>query len=455
MESIGILQAQREFFAKGTTLDYKYRIKYLKKLREAILKYNDKICEALHYDLGKSQTEAYMSEIGLVLDDLRYQVKHLKKMVKPRKVKTPLAQFKSKSFRYPSPYGNVLVIAPWNYPFLLSVGPLVGAIAAGNTVMLKPSEFSEKTSAVIKEMLDNVFESEYVYTALGDASVAEALLKEKYDYIFFTGGTKIGKIVYKCASEHLTPVTLELGGKSPVIVDETAKIDLAAKRIAFGKFLNCGQTCVAPDYIIVHDSIKEKFISSLTKWVKQMYNDAMTNENYGHIINERHFNRLISYIDNDKIIYGGRNDISRLKIEPTILYPITDEDKPMQEEIFGPILPVLVYKSEEELFNIINNHKTPLALYLFTTNKSIEKKILSSISFGGGCINDTIIHLATSEMPFGGVGNSGIGGYHGKYSFYEFSHYKSILKKANWLDLPMRYAPYTKSKEKMIKIFLK
>jgi len=455
MEFVNILEKQRAFLKSGTTIDYKYRVKYLKKLRSAILNYNDKISEALHYDLGKSVTEAYMTEIGLVLDDIRYQLKHLKKMVKPRPVKTPVAQFKSKSFRYPSPYGNVLIIAPWNYPFLLSLGPLVGAISAGNTVMLKPSEFSEKTSAVIKEMLDGVFESEYVYTVLGDSKVAEALLKEKYDYIFFTGGTKIGKIVYKCASENLTPVTLELGGKSPVIIDKTAKIDLAAKRVVFGKFLNCGQTCVAPDYILVHNSVKDESINHLIKWVKHMYKDALINDQYGHIINERHFNRLVSYIEKDKVAFGGRSDISSLKIEPTILYPVDKNIKAMQEEIFGPILPVLTYDTTEEMLNIIEEHRTPLALYLFTTNKEMEKKILSSVSFGGGCINDTIIHLATSEMPFGGVGNSGIGGYHGKYSFYEFSHYKSIVKKANWLDLPMRYAPYTKGKEKMIKKFLK
>lgn len=446
---------QKSFFNEGKTLDYKYRKIALLKLKKEIINKQSEIEKALYEDLGKSKTESYMTEIGMVLEDLTYQIKHLKGFMKVKKCKTPLAQFKATSYQKPSPYGQVLVIAPWNYPFLLAIQPLVGAVAAGNVVVLKPSEYANATAKVIKMILESVFEDLHVLTILGDAKVSTTLLNHKWDYIFFTGGSRVGKIVYEKASQNLTPVTLELGGKSPCIIDKTAKIDLACKRIVFGKFLNCGQTCVAPDYLLVEESIKEDVITSLKKWIDKLYPDALKNEQYGKIINENHYKRLKSFINPNLVVYGGNFDDQKMKIEPTVLYPVQMAETVMNEEIFGPILPILTYNSLEELFAIIAENPTPLALYLFTNNKKMENLLTSKISFGGGCINDTIIHLATTQIPFGGVGNSGIGSYHGKQSFMTFTHYKSIVKKANMIDLPIRYTPYNELKSKLIKMFLK
>lgn len=449
------LSKQKEYFQEGKTLEYKYRKLRLAKLKMAIINNQKAIEEALYLDLGKSQGEAYMSEIGMVLEDLSYQIKHLKGFMKPKRCKTPLAQFKAKSYQKPSPYGQVLVIAPWNYPFLLAIQPLVGALAAGNVVVLKPSEYASHTAEIIKRILGDVFDSKEVQTILGDAKVAAELLNYKWDYIFFTGGSSVGKIIYEKASQTLTPVTLELGGKSPCIIDKTAKIDLACKRIVFGKFLNCGQTCVAPDYLLIEEAVKDEVIRALKKWVEKLYPNALNNDQYGKIINERHYQRLKSYIKQEALIHGGNCDDKTYKIEPTLLYPAQMTDPVMGEEIFGPILPILTYKSIDELLAIVEKHPNPLALYLFTSSKKMESLITSRISFGGGCINDTIIHLATTNMPFGGVGASGIGAYHGKHSFMTFSHYKSIVKKATVIDLPIRYTPYTKTKNKLIKMFLK
>lgn len=450
-----IKEKQKEFYKTGKTISYEFRLNALKRLKEAIINNEDKIYEAVYNDLNKSKGECFMTEVGLVLSDLNYQIKHLGKFMKPKKVKTPLAQFKSKSFISPHPYGNVLIISPWNYPILLSLGPLIGAIASGNTIILKPSEYSPHTSNILKEIISNTFDEKYISVILGDKTIASSLLEEKWDYIFFTGGTKVGKLVYESASKNLTPITLELGGKSPVIVDKTAKIDLACKRIIFGKFTNCGQTCVAPDYILVDNKIKDLFINSLIKWINIFYKDALTNKDYGKIINLNHYDRLISYLNDEDILYGGKSNKDSLKIEPTLVNIKNFNSPLMTNEIFGPILPIYGYKNINEIYDIIDKYKNPLALYLFTENKKTEKEILNKIQFGGGCINDTIIHLATNNLAFGGVGESGIGKYHGKYSFDTFSHDRSIVKKATWLDLPIRYAPFTNFKNKLIKIFLK
>lgn len=455
MEINTILEKQRKYFEQGNTQNYKIRKKFLIELKREIIKYKPKLYEALYQDLNKSETESYMCEIGLVLSDLNYQIKHLKKNMKRKRKPTPLSQFKGKSYIKPAPYGSTLILSPWNYPILLSLEPLIGAVSAGNTVVLKPSEYSEKTSTVLKNLILEVFPEEYVTVIMGDADIASKLLEYEFDYIFFTGGTKTGQKVACSAAKHLTPVTLELGGKSPVIVDETAKLHLTAKRIVFGKFLNAGQTCVAPDYILVQEAKKVELISSLIFWIKKLYPNSLENSSYVKMINEHHFKRILAYINSsNKVIYGGNSSSDNLKIEPTLL-EATMTDSIMQEEIFGPVLPILTYKTTEDLMRIIQKNPNPLALYVFSTNKKNIEWLTSRISFGGGCVNDTIIHLATNTLPFGGIRQSGIGSYHGKKSFETFSHYKSILYKANWIDLPIRYTPYTKKKKKLIQFFMK
>ncbi len=448
------IEAQRAYFKTDITLNVNFRLGYLKKLKAAIKTREKTIVAALKSDLGKSAEESYMSEIGMVLEDLSYHIKKLKKWVKPVKRSSPLAQFPSKSYMLPSPYGNVLIISPWNYPFLLSMQPLVGAIAAGNTVLLKPSRSSAATSAVMNEIIESVFPPELAACAYGSDDINNAVLEHKFDYIFFTGGKDVGKTVYAAASKFLTPVTLELGGKSPAVVDKTAKIDLAAKRVVFGKFLNVGQTCVAPDYAIVHESVSDRFVERVKFWIRKLYPDALANPDYGKIINARHFERVKSLIDGNVVIGGGCDENAH-KIEPTVIYPATLDCAAMQQEIFGPILPVLTYSTDDELIKIIDEHPTPLAFYLFTSKTKNEKSLLPRVGFGGGCVNDTIIHLASTQLPFGGVGGSGMGSYHGKKSFETFSHYKSVLKKSNAIDLPFRYTPYSKKKDKMIRFFLK
>ncbi|MDE6598236.1 MAG: aldehyde dehydrogenase, partial [Clostridia bacterium] len=431
-----ILNKQKEFFESGKTLNVKTRLLYLKKLKAAIKQNEKKLADALYADLGKSASEAYMTEIGMTLEDLSCHIKHLKKWAKRERRSSPLAQFPSKSYRLPSPYGNVLILSPWNYPLLLSFQPLIGAVGAGNTVILKPSRFSEQTSAAMKDIVESVFPPEYVSVIYGSEGAGQELLKYKFDYIFFTGGARVGKSVYEAAAKNLTPVTLELGGKSPVIVDKSAKVDLAAKRVAFGKFLNVGQTCVAPDYVLVHESVADKFVASLKKWIEKLFPGALHNAQYGKIITQKHFDRLKGLVG-ENVYLGGNCDEETRKIEPTVLYPASVDDKAMQEEIFGPVLPVIKYSDDKEIYETIAKHPTPLALYLFTTKKQAEKEILSRVSFGGGCVNDVIIHIASTSIPFGGVGNSGIGSYHGRKSFETFSHYKSVLKKSNVIDLPI------------------
>lgn len=449
-----IISTQRKYFDDGYTLNVNTRLNYLKAFKKAIAEFEPKICAALKADLGKSASESYMSEIGMVLEDLSCHIKHLKSWAKPKRKKTPLAQFPAKSYVLPSPYGNVLIISPWNYPFLLSIQPLVGAIAAGNTVLLKPSRASANTSAVMKELIEAVFPQELAACVYGTDGINEEILEHKFDYVFFTGGKEVGKKVYAAAAKNLTPVTLELGGKSPVIVDKSAKIDLAARRIVFGKFLNVGQTCVAPDYIVAHTSVADKLVESIKKYIAIQYPDALKSDAYGKMISERHYDRVKKLICGNVACGGGFDDNTH-KIEPTVIYPATVNDPAMQEEIFGPVLPVLTYTAEQELLDIISRNPTPLAFYLFTTNKRAEKTLLNQFAFGGGCVNDTIMHIASSHIPFGGVGGSGIGCYHGENSFKTFSHFKSIIKNSNALDLPIRYAPYTKGKDKLIRFFMK
>lgn len=460
MESKGIedlVKLQKEYFHSGETLNIKFRINQLKLLHKTIKKYEKEIINALLLDLGKSEYESYMCEIGLTLSEITYMLKHIHKFAKDKRIKTPLAQFPAKSYEKKSPYGNVLIMSPWNYPFLLTIAPLVNAISAGNTIIIKPSAYSPNTSAIVEKIIVECFPQNYIAVVTGGRQENASLLDQKFDLVFFTGSQSVGKEVLIKCSKHLTPAILELGGKSPCIVDSSAKIKLAAKRIVFGKFLNCGQTCVAPDYILCHQSIKQELIKELKNQIMlQFGNNSLDNVKYGKIINKKHFDRLISLIDKTKVIFGGNVDKDELKIEPTLMDNITFNDEIMQDEIFGPILPIITFENIDDVVNILSNKQKPLALYIFSTNSKNIKKITSRCSFGGGCINDTIIHLATSEMGFGGVGESGMGRYHGKCGFDAFSHTKSIVNKKNWLDLPIRYQPYkNKFFRKLLRLFLK
>lgn len=456
MEQIqNIIRKQREFFATGKTKNVDDRIESLKKLKKEILKNEQEIKEALKKDLNKSYSESYMTEIGMTLSELNYVMKHTKKWSKKKIVPTPIVHFPSISFKSPEPYGVALILAPWNYPFMLLMEPLIGAIAAGNTVILKPSEFAPHTANIIEKIITNCFNQEYVTVIQGEKEVSQALIDSKVDYIFYTGGTKVGKIVMESAAKNLVPVTLELGGKSPCIIDEKYNIKLAAKRLVFGKLLNAGQTCIAPDYVLVNKKVKKELIEWVQIYLHQFLGeDILNNEDYPKIINQRHFDRLNLLMKNQKITLGGNSNKETLKIEPTILDNPQRESMVMNEEIFGPILPMIEYENIQEAINYIQSYEKPLALYLFTNDKKLENKILNEISFGGGCINDTIIHIANSNMDFGGVGYSGVGGYHGKASFDTFSHHRSITKKY-FLDLPLRYMPYKNWKDKLVRIFMK
>lgn len=451
-----LVAIQRAYFNTGNTLPVPKRILALKKLKAAILHYQPQIEIALQKDLGKSAFESYMCEIGMTLSEIDYMLKHIHSYAKEQHVYTPLAQFPSRSYRKPSPYGVVLIMSPWNYPFLLTLDPLINAIAAGNTVVLKPSAYSSHTTAIIEKLITNCFPQKYIAVVTGGRAENTSLLEEHFDYIFFTGSPAVGKEVMRYASNHLTPVTLELGGKSPCIVEKSADLKLAAKRIVFGKYLNCGQTCVAPDYIYCDARIKDDLVAEIRKQIiLQFGKDPLDNPNYGKIINDKHFHRLLGLIDPTKVVTGGSFIEKTLRIEPTVLDDVSFSDAVMQEEIFGPILPVLTYSSLDYAIEKINSMPHPLAFYLFTSERKIAKKVTTCCGFGGGCINDTIIHLATSEMGFGGFGESGMGSYHGKEGFQTFTHYKSIVNKKTWLDLPMRYQPYTAFHNKLIHLFLK
>ena len=455
MDIQSLVQVQRSHFQTGATLGLTARRTALKRLGAAIRAHERDISAALMADLNKSSTEGYMCEVGLTLSELSFVEKRLARWMGDRNHLTPLAQFPARSFTVQEPYGVVLIMSPWNYPFLLTMEPLIGAIAAGNCCVVKPSAYSPATSAVIRDILSQCFPPEYVAVVEGGRAENQALLDQKFDYIFFTGGTAVGKEVMSKAAKHLTPVTLELGGKSPCIVDATARLELAAKRVVFGKLLNCGQTCVAPDYLLIDRRVKDRFLAHLRKQISLQYGDALDNNGYVRMVNRKHFDRVLGLIDPSKVVLGGGSNPDALKIQPTVLDGVSPEDPVMGEEIFGPVLPVLTFDRVEEALEFVNARPRPLALYLFSQNKQTHELFLRRSSFGGGCINDTIIHLATSRMPFGGVGNSGMGGYHGRASFDTFSHRKSIVKKSPWIDLPVRYAPYTPVKNQLLRLFLR
>lgn len=451
------LEKQRKYFNSGATIPVEFRIKMLKRLYAAIKKYEVEIEEALTADLGKSEFEGFMCEVGMVLTEISYMIKHTPEFAKEKTVWTPLPQFASRSYKKPCPYGNVLIMSPWNYPFLLTLDPLVDAIAAGNTAIVKPSAYSPATSEVIAKIIRKCFPEEYVAVILGGRKENAALLEEKFDFVFFTGSSEVGKEVLRHTAETLTPAVLELGGKSPCIIDKSAKIKLAAKRVVFGKYLNCGQTCVAPDYILCHKDVKDEFVKAVCKQIKKQYGKKpLDNPDYGKIVNEKHFERLFDLIDVKKVVVGGNASPTSLQIAPTVMDNVTWGDAVMQEEIFGPIMPILTHESTEEVIRFLADKAKPLAFYIFAEDKQVIRQLTSRCRYGGGCINDTIIHLATSEMPFGGVGESGMGGYHGKDGFDAFSHTKSIVDKKTWIDLPMRYQPYRRGVYgKLLKYFLK
>ena len=451
-----ILQQQNHFFSSGKTIPAEFRLKQLESLKEAMIRHEADLAAALKEDLGKSRMESYMCEIGLTLSELTWMQKHLRSLMRSKRVSTPAAQFAAKSFRSPSPYGTVLIMSPWNYPVLLTLDPLIDAIAAGNTAVVKPSAYAPCTFDVMKTIIEECFPAHYVAVVDGGRAENQALLQQRFDMIFFTGGKTVGREVLRHAAEYLTPVTLELGGKSPCIVDSTAKIRLAAKRIVFGKYLNCGQTCVAPDYILCDKRIRDELITAILAEIeKQFGKEPLKNPNYGKIINEKHFERILGLINGEKLVYGGQSEPESLRIAPTVLNNITWDDAVMGEEIFGPLLPILTFDTLDEALDTVESHPHPLALYFFSEDKAAQKKVLDPCRFGGGCINDTIIHLATSDMPFGGVGESGMGSYHGRVGFETFSHYRSIVDKKTWMDLPIRYQKYTGLKEKMMRMFLK
>lgn len=451
-----ILQQQNHFFSSGKTIPAEFRLKQLESLKESMIRHEADLAAALKEDLGKSRMESYMCEIGLTLSELTWMQKHLRSLMRSKRVSTPAAQFAAKSFRSPSPYGTVLIMSPWNYPVLLTLDPLIDAIAAGNTAVVKPSAYAPCTFDVMKTMIEECFPAHYVAVVDGGRAENQALLQQRFDMIFFTGGKTVGREVLRHAAEYLTPVTLELGGKSPCIVDSTAKIRLAAKRIVFGKYLNCGQTCVAPDYILCDKRIRDELITAILAEIeKQFGKEPLKNPNYGKIINEKHFERILGLINGEKLVYGGQSEPESLRIAPTVLNNITWDDAVMGEEIFGPLLPILTFDTLDEALDTVESHPHPLALYFFSEDKAAQKKVLDTCRFGGGCINDTIIHLATSDMPFGGVGESGMGSYHGRVGFETFSHYRSIVDKKTWMDLPIRYQKYTGLKEKMMRMFLK
>ena len=447
-----IKQEHQDFFDSGLTLDYNFRLEMLLRFKEMMHKNKENIAQALEADFGKSYFESYATEVLMIYDDLNYMIKNLHKLMNPTRVKTSPVHFYSKSNIHKEPYGNVLIISPWNYPFSLSFVPLIGAMAAGNTAVLKPSEMTPHSSKLMKEMLGEYFPLEYIAVIEGEAETTQNLIKANFDYVFFTGSTEVGRSVMKTASETLTPVTLELGGKSPTIVAEDADLVKAAVRIAWGKAVNAGQTCIAPDYVLVHESVKNRFIVLLQQAFVKLYGENIfNNDDFPSIINEKHFDRITAYLEDEKIVYGGNSDQTTHKIEPTIVDEPLLSSKIMQEEIFGPVLPVISYSSIDEVINIIRSREKPLALYLFTESNGLKRYITKNVSFGGGAINDTLIHFANNNMPFGGVGSSGMGSYHGPYSFDTFSHKKGVIEKTTLFDIPFRYPPYTDIKNKLIR----
>ncbi|MBC8078852.1 MAG: aldehyde dehydrogenase [Gorillibacterium sp.] len=450
-----VIQAQREFFTSGQTRSIEWRLRTLGKLKQVLKQHEGEILEALKQDLNKSEHEAYMTEVGIIYQEIDYTRKHLRRWAKPRRVRTAITHLGSTGLILSEPFGTVLIIAPWNYPFQLALSPLIGAIAAGNTVVLKPSELTPTISSLLSTLIIEAFKPEHVVAIEGGVDVSTELLKLRFDYIFFTGSVSVGKVVMLAAAQYLTPVTLELGGKSPCIVHRDANLPIAARRIAFGKFTNAGQTCIAPDYLLVHREIKEQLVDELRKVIQHFYGEQpIASPLYGKIVSKRHYDRLIGFLQDGRTIVGGESDPERLKLAPTILEGVSWDSPVMQEEIFGPILPILVYDQIEEAVTQIAEHEKPLALYLFAQDKSVQKTITEQISFGGGCVNDTLMHIATPHLPFGGVGESGMGSYHGRRSFQTFSHEKSVLKQTNWFDLAFRY-PSSKGGLRIIRRFMK
>ena len=450
-----LVQRQRAHFRTHATLDVAARKAALRRFYAAVQAHETDIAAALEADLGKSAAEGYTCETGLVLTEIRYQLKHVGRWSRARLVPTNLANSVATCRVVPVPYGVTLIMSPWNYPILLTLEPLAGAIAAGNCCVVKPSAYSPATSLIIAQICEESFPPELVSVVQGGRAENEDLLEQEWDYVFFTGSVSVGKLVMERAAKYLTPVSLELGGKSPCIVDVTANLKVAAARVAFGKFLNVGQTCVAPDYLLVDVQVKDEFLGLLQEQVRAMYGaDAFANPDYGRIVNGRHFERVRGLIDADKVVYGGRVREETLQIEPTIMDGVTPEDAVMGQEIFGPVLPVLTYRTLDEAEEFVTSRPTPLALYIFSNDAAAQRRFVRQVPFGGGCVNDTIVHLATPHMGFGGMGQSGMGSYHGKKSFDTFSHEKSIMKKWLWPDLPLRYQPYAAWKSKVIRMFL-
>lgn len=452
---MGIYEKQKSYFQSGQTKSFNHRLQALNYLKNTIKSNEAEIIQALYMDLNKSEFESYMTEIGILYSEIDYTIKHLKKWMKPKKVKTALTHIGTKGQIYSEPYGVTLIIAPWNYPFQLAMAPLIGAIAGGNTAIVKPSELTPHTAEVIEKIITDAFIPEFISVKQGGVSVSQQLLDTPFDYIFFTGSVNVGKIVMEKASKYLTPHTLELGGKSPAIVHKDASLKLAAKRIAWGKFMNAGQTCVAPDYCYVHEDVKTAFLQYLEEAIEELYtSQPLDNPDYTHIVSDQHYDRLTNFLNDGTLYYGGMTNAEQRAIEPTILTDINWDLPIMKEEIFGPILPVLTYESLDFIVDDITKEPKPLALYLFTETHYTKEKIIEEIPFGGGCINDTIYHLATPHLPFGGAGQSGTGSYHGKYSFDTFTHQKSILKQTTMFDVKLRY-PNNKTGLKWIKKLMK
>lgn len=455
METKPLVDACRAYYLEGHTIPVSARLEALARLKKSIQQHEKDLLDAIRTDLGKSASEAYMCEVGLALSEIGHIMRHLRRWARTRRKLTPLTNFAAKSMIVQEPYGVVLIMSPWNYPVLLSLEPLAGAIAAGNTVVLKPSAYSPATTAMLQTVIAEAFDPRHVAFVTGGRAENQSLLEQHFDYIFFTGSVAVGKTVMEKASRWLTPVTLELGGKSPCIISRTADLRIAARRIVFGKYLNCGQTCIAPDYVLVEKAVHEEFVRLLIEEEQKMYgSDAYANPDYGKMINRKHFDRVCGLIAKDKVVLGGTWREETLQIAPTIMDHVVPEDAVMQEEIFGPLLPVLEVESMQEAFDFIQSRPHPLALYLFTSSRSEEDLFLKRVPFGGGCVNDTIIHIATQNLPFGGVGHSGMGSYHGKKSFDTFSHAKSVVKKFTWLDLVLRYQPYRPWKDALVRFFL-
>lgn len=455
-EVLSMIEEHKNYFEKGETIGIDFRIRQLNKLKNVIRENEKLIMEALYKDLHKPEFEAYATEIGYLYDSIGYFTKNLRRWARVKRVRTPMVHFGSRSYVYAEPYGTVLIVGPFNYPFQLILEPLIGAISAGNCAVIKPSEYTPYVSEVVVKIIKENFDESYIRVIEGGKEVTSALINSPFDYIFFTGSVGVGKIVMEAASKNLVPVTLELGGKSPCIVDKNVNIDIAAQRIVWGKFMNVGQTCVAPDYLLIHSEVKKQFIDKLIEKLKIFYGEnPKESSDYGRVINERQMTRLVQLINKGKVILGGDYDIENRYMAPIIMDNVTWEDKVMEDEIFGPLLPVIEYTDIDDIIKKINKRPKPLALYLFTENKELEKKIMEKVFFGGGCVNDTMTHLASPFLPFGGVGSSGLGSYHGQKSFETFSHIKSVLKKSTRVNISFIFPPYTKEKVKLLRRFMK